>query len=127
MKLKKRSLLTVLAVAQLAAAYPASADANAADKTQPPVTQEVYEQNTAASNAVKSGANDTTQETPETTETEGAQETNNSGTTDVPVTEETGEVKDPATATEVQGNQNNSNSQQVASGKELILFLTAQK
>lgn len=55
MKLKKRSLLTVLAVAQLAAAYPASADANTADKPQQSVTQEVYEQNAAATKALKSG------------------------------------------------------------------------
>lgn len=55
MKLKKRSLLTVLAVAQLAAAYPASADANTADKPQQSVTQEVYEQNAAATKAVTSG------------------------------------------------------------------------
>ena len=54
MKLKKRSLLTVLAVAQLAA-YPASADANTADKPQQSVTQEVYEQNVAATKAVTSG------------------------------------------------------------------------
>lgn len=127
MKLKKRSLLTVLAVAQLAAAYPASADANAADKTQQSVTQEVYKQNTAVSNAVKSGANETTQETPETTGTEGAQETNSAGTTDVPVTEETGEVTDPATTTNVQGNQTNNNNQQSTGGKELILFFNSTK
>ena len=129
MKLKKRSLLTVLAVAQLAAAYPASADANTADKPQQSVTQEVYEQNAAATKAVTSGGTDAAQETTETTETntttetEGSQEPNETGTTEGPV-EETGEVQDPATTT---GEQDNQNNQQTVTGKELILYFNSTK
>lgn len=129
MKLKKRSLLTVLAVAQLAAAYPASADANTADKPQQSVTQEVYEQNAAATKAVTSGGTDAAQETTETTETttttetEGSQEPNETGTTEGPV-EETGEVQDPTTTT---GEQDNENNQQTVTGKELILYFNSTK
>ena len=136
MKLKKRSLLTVLAVAQLAAAYPASADANAADPTQPSVTQEVYEQNSAATKSLKSGGTDATgaaQETTDTTETEGTQAldeagttdtgTTETGTTEVPV-EESGEVQNPGTTTEGQDNQNNTPS---VTGKELILYFNSTK
>ncbi|MHA2857323.1 stalk domain-containing protein [Paenibacillus lautus] len=136
MKLKKRSLLTVLAVAQLAAAYPASADANAADQTQPSVTQEVYEQNSAATKSLKSGGTDAAgaaQETSDTTETEGTQApdepgttetgTTETGTTEVPV-EDSGEVQDPGTTTEGQDNQNNTPS---ATGKELILYFNSTK
>ncbi|MFF3926103.1 stalk domain-containing protein [Paenibacillus lactis] len=136
MKLKKRSLLAVLAVAQLAAAYPASADASVPDDKSGTVTQEVYEQTATNKSAETKGTSQTSQ-TSQTdaasTETVTGEVTEEQdGTTD-PAAGGTGGEQEPTVPGEAQDNQNdpnnpnNPNNQISAGGKELILYFNSTK
>lgn len=135
MKLKRLSLLTVLAVAQLAAAYPASADTNPAGNTQPAVTQEVYEQQDTATSttpkAKESGA------VPKTTDVPGTEKSNvpsDAATTEVPAEEvtevpieEANEVPEQVTGEVTTDDQAEQPNQQTETGKELILYFNSTK
>ncbi|GAB6931000.1 hypothetical protein JCM10914A_49830 [Paenibacillus sp. JCM 10914] len=113
MKLKKRSLLTVLAVAHIAAAYPVSADATAADKTPIQATQETMQtqdQTGEVNTQESTGDEATDSEAPVETTSGEAQEATNE-----------------AQATENTANEVKANNQVASGSKELILHFNSTK
>lgn len=135
MKLKKRSLLTVLAVAHLAAAYPASADTTPAGSTQPAVTKEVNEQqDIVTSNTPKAKESVDAPQTTNGTKTDESIVPGEAETTEVPTGETTPvpiETENEAPAQEMSEvnpkDQVEQTTQPLRTGKELILYFNSAK